>query len=84
MKKEAFIEQLKIKKRRVDFFNILRLENKGLADIQRLPFSIRILVENLLRKLDGRIVREEDLRNLAGWQKNMTNRSRFLFIRPGC
>ena len=27
------------------------------------------MVENLLRKMDGRIVREEDLRNLAGWQK---------------
>ena len=69
MKKEAFIEHLKIKKKRFDFFNILLLEKKGLADIERLPFSIRILVENLLRKLDGRIVREEDLRNLAGWQK---------------
>jgi len=69
MKKEAFIEHLKIKKKQFDFFNILLLEKKGLADIQRLPFSIRIMVENLLRKMDGRIVREEDLRNLAGWQK---------------
>ena len=69
MKKEAFIEHLKIKKRRFDFFNILLLEEKGLADIQRLPFSVRILVENLLRKMDGRIVKEEDLRNIAGWQK---------------
>jgi aconitate hydratase len=69
MKKETFIEHLKIKKKRFDFFNILNLEKKGLADIQRLPFSVRILVENLLRKMDGRIVREEDLRNLAGWQK---------------
>ena len=69
MKKEAFIEHLKIKKKQFDFFNILLLEKKGLADILRLPFSIRIMVENLLRKMDGRIVREEDLRNLAGWQK---------------
>jgi aconitate hydratase len=69
MKKEAFIEHLKIKKKQFDFFNIPLLEKKGLADIQRLPFSIRIMVENLLRKMDGRIVREEDLRNLAGWQK---------------
>jgi len=69
MKKEDFIDHLKIKKKRFDFFNILALEKKGLADIQRLPFSVRIMVENLLRKMDGRIVREEDLRNLAGWQK---------------
>jgi aconitate hydratase len=69
MKKEDFIEHLKIKKKRFDYFSILLLEKRGLADIQRLPFSVRILVENLLRKMDGRIVREEDLRNLAGWQK---------------
>ena len=69
MKKESFIEHLKIKKKQFAFFNILNLEKKGLADIERLPFSVRIMVENLLRKMDGRIVREEDLRNLAGWQK---------------
>ena len=69
MKKETFIEHLKIKKKQFDFFNILNLEKKGLADIQRLPFSVRIMVENLLRKMDGRIVTEADLRNLAGWQK---------------
>ena len=69
MKKESFIGHLKIKKKQFAFFNILNLEKKGLADIERLPFSVRIMVENLLRKMDGRIVREEDLRNLAGWQK---------------
>ena len=35
----------------------------------RLPFSIRILVENLLRKLDRRIVQWEDLKNIAGWKR---------------
>ena len=30
------------------------MEKRGIADIQRLPYSIRILVENLLRKLDNR------------------------------
>ena len=40
MKKEAFIEHLKIKKKQFDFFNILLLEKKGLADIQRLPTPV--------------------------------------------
>jgi aconitate hydratase A / 2-methylisocitrate dehydratase len=70
MEKKTFIEQLEIKRKRFDFFNILNLEKKGVADIRRLPFSIRILVENLLRKMDGCIVREEDLLNVARWQKN--------------
>ena len=69
MKKEAYFEPLKIKKQRFGFFNILKLEENGLADIRRLPFSIRILVENLLRKMDGHIVREKDLRSIARWQK---------------
>ncbi|MBW2437544.1 MAG: aconitate hydratase, partial [Deltaproteobacteria bacterium] len=60
--------QLKTKKGTVDFFDITRLGKKGVADIQRLPYSIKILVENLLRKLDGRVVLEEDLLNIARWQ----------------
>jgi aconitate hydratase len=61
--------QLKVKKKAYDFFDILRLEKNGIADIQRLPYSIKILVENLLRKLDGRVVLEKDLLNIARWQK---------------
>jgi aconitate hydratase len=69
MKKKDYLEHLKIKKKRFDFFNILQMEKRGLADIQRLPFSIRIMVENLLRKMDGKIVKEQDLLNIARWQK---------------
>ena len=69
MKHEAYLEHLKIKKKHYNFFNILKLEENGVADIRRLPFSIRILVENLLRKMDGRIVGEQDLLNIARWQK---------------
>ncbi|HEY5639960.1 MAG TPA: aconitase family protein, partial [Dehalococcoidia bacterium] len=35
--------------------------------IERLPFSIRILLENLLRRCDGDVVTEEHVRSLAGW-----------------
>lgn len=45
------------------------LEQRGMADIRSLPFTIKILVENLLRKLDGRMVREEDLLRIARWEK---------------
>ncbi|MCP4370446.1 MAG: hypothetical protein GY797_20390 [Deltaproteobacteria bacterium] len=49
------------------------LEGKEIADIERLPFSIRILVENLLRKLDGRTVQWEDLQNIVGWKRTDKN-----------
>ena len=69
MKKDDYIRRLKVGQQQYDTFNILQLAAAGVADIDRLPFSIRILVENLLRKMDGRIVKEEDLNNIARWQK---------------
>ncbi len=39
----------------------------GLGDVARLPLSLKILLENLLRFEDGETVKEEDLRALAGW-----------------
>ncbi|MBL0712908.1 MAG: aconitate hydratase AcnA [Desulfosarcina sp.] len=69
MKKEDFIREFEAGGQTYTMFDIQRLEAEGIADIQRLPFSIRILVENLLRKMDGRVVRKEDLLNIARWQK---------------
>jgi len=69
MKKDDYMRQIEVGGKRYDTFNILQLEAAGVADIQRLPFSIRILVENLLRKMDGRVVTAEDLQNIARWQK---------------
>ena len=42
------------------------LESQGL-DISRLPFSMRILLENLLRREDGRVVPAEDIEAVARW-----------------
>jgi aconitate hydratase len=44
------------------------LEKQGVADLAKLPFSLRILLENLLRCEDGRFVHSEDIRALAGWR----------------
>ena len=69
MKREDFMRRITVHGRQYRIADIKQLQENGVADIDRLPFSIRILVENLLRKLDGRIVREEDLLNIARWQK---------------
>ncbi len=69
MVKKNFIRKLKIRNKEVFLADILRLEKEGVADIRRLPFCIRVLVENLLRKMDGRIVTEKDLVNIARWKK---------------
>ncbi len=69
MKKEEYIKAIGINGADYNFFDIGLLEKKGIADIGRLPFSIKILVENLLRNLDGYVVKENDLLNIAGWKK---------------
>jgi aconitate hydratase len=69
MQREDFVRKLGIKSAKYNISDITLLQKKGVADIKKLPFSIKILVENLLRKLDGRIVREEDLLQIARWEK---------------
>ncbi len=70
MKTELFIRQIEAGGNRLNIVDITLLEKNGIADIKRLPYSIKILVENLLRNLDGKVVQEEDLRNIAGWQQH--------------
>ncbi len=70
MKNSEFISHINIQGNEYQIFDISILEKKGMADVSKLPFSIKILVENLLRKLDNRIVREEDLLNIAKWKKH--------------
>jgi aconitate hydratase len=48
-------------------FRLTRLEDQGLCQIAQLPYSIRVLLEGVLRHCDGFAVSEEDVRNLAGW-----------------
>jgi aconitate hydratase len=70
MDKNEFIKEIEVNGRNYSIADITLLEKKGIADIKRLPFSIRILVENLLRKFDGRTVTQEDLINIARWKKS--------------
>ncbi|NQT41048.1 MAG: aconitate hydratase AcnA [Planctomycetes bacterium] len=48
-------------------FRLGRLERAGLTRIADLPFSIRVLLESVLRNCDGFEVTEDDVRNLAAW-----------------
>ena len=50
------------------YYSIKELEKQGLGNIQRLPVSIRIVLESLLRNIDGLRVTEEDVKILANWK----------------
>ena len=48
-------------------YRLSRLEEAGLGEIGKLPFSIRVLLEAVLRNCDGFSVTEQDVKNLASW-----------------
>ena len=49
------------------YYRLAALEEAGVGQISRLPFSIKVLLEALLRQIDGFAVTEEDVRRLANW-----------------
>ena len=49
------------------FYSLPELEKAGVGPISKLPFSIRILLESVLRNCDGARIREEDVVKLANW-----------------
>jgi len=58
---------LTVGERSFDIFRLEALEKAGIGEISRLPFSMKILLENLLRNEDGRFVDRSDIEALARW-----------------
>ncbi len=56
------------------------LARAGVGRIDRLPFSLRILLENLLRREDGRIVRAEDVEAVARWNPDVAPEREIAFM----
>ncbi|MGA7915344.1 MAG: aconitate hydratase AcnA [Candidatus Acidiferrales bacterium] len=50
-----------------DIYHFAALERAGIGNVTRLPFSLKVLLENLLRHEDARFVFDEDVRALAAW-----------------
>jgi aconitate hydratase len=63
------------------YFSLKAAEKNGLAGISRLPNSLKILLENLLRHEDGRTVTADDIQAVAGWLKTRTS-DREIAYRP--
>jgi aconitate hydratase len=61
-------DKLNVGAQTFDIHRLELLEKQGVADLAKLPFSLRILLENLLRCEDGRFVHAADILALAGWR----------------
>lgn len=49
------------------YYALSQLEKAGVANISKLPYSIRVLLESVLRQVDGRVITKEHVENLAKW-----------------
>ena len=74
-------KSLKVGKRSYTYFSLPHAEKKGLDGISRLPFSLKVLLENLLRFEDGRTVTKEDIDAVKTWLTTRTS-DREIAYRP--
>ncbi len=71
---------LKIADRTATIYSLPRLERDGLTRLSRLPYSIRVLLENVLRHAGGEFVTTEQVRALAGWTPETAGKTEIPFL----
>ena len=62
-----------------DLYRLEAVEKAGVGSVSRLPFCLKILLENLLRNEDGRAVNQEDIEGLARWEPAAESRKEIAF-----
>src|SRR5687767_15616029 len=62
------------------FYSLLALEKASMGKISRLPVSLRIVLESVLRNCDGKRVSEANVRSLAQWQPNAKRTEEIPFV----
>ncbi|RWX46297.1 Aconitase family (aconitate hydratase) [Candidatus Electrothrix aarhusensis] len=67
MSNQEFLQEIKVNGKAYSFYNIKLLIDRG-VNMARLPFSVRVLVENILRNMNGTTVTEKDLEQISGWK----------------
>jgi len=70
---------LKVGNKTYAYYSLPAAEKGGLKGIARLPFSMKVLLENLLRNEDGRSVIKEDIQGVAQWMKTKTSEREIAF-----
>ncbi|SFE37085.1 aconitate hydratase AcnA [Alteribacillus iranensis] len=49
------------------YYNLKALDQAGVGNTDKLPFSIKVLLESVLRQLDGKVIKKEHVESLANW-----------------
>ncbi|NYE04024.1 aconitate hydratase [Bacillus niacini] len=53
--------------KRYHYYRLSALEEAGLGNVTKLPYSVKVLLESVLRQYDGRVIAKEHVENLAKW-----------------
>src|SRR6476620_11963266 len=67
------LRPLKVGSKTYAIYSLAAAEKNGLKGISRLPFSLKVLLENMLRNEDGRSITKPDLQAFAQWLKTKTS-----------
>lgn len=62
------------------FYSLPQLEKEGVGPVSRLPVSIRVVLESVLRNFDGKKIREQEVRALANWKPNTERTEEIPFV----
>jgi len=79
--KDSFksLKKLKVEKKIYNKFSLNEAEKNGLEGISKLPKSLKVLLENLLRFEDGQTVKKQQILAIKEWLKNKSSRSEIAF-----
>ncbi|HVW54605.1 MAG TPA: aconitate hydratase AcnA [Rhizobiaceae bacterium] len=75
-------KSLKVGDKEYVYYSLAEAEKNGLAGISRLPFSMKVLLENLLRNEDGRSVKADDIKAVAAWLNDRGSAGYEIAYRP--
>ena len=73
-------QTLKVGAHSYDIFRLDALEKAGVGSPSRLPFCLKILLENLMRNEDGRFVKKQDIEALAKWKPGAGTQNEIAFM----
>ena len=65
---KSLVEKIETPLGRAKVYRVDKIEEIGLGDYWKLPYSVRILLENVIRHYDGYVVREDDVKAVASWE----------------
>ncbi|GEO16555.1 aconitate hydratase AcnA [Microvirga aerophila] len=76
------LQTLQVGDKTYTYYSLAEAEKNGLKGISKLPFSMKVLLENLLRYEDGRTVTKADIQAVAEWLDNRGKAEKEIAYRP--